>query len=226
MENSRPDILKLGLTAVLRTTGIFILYASATFLGVGRLDWSDAIIFWAVYYLIGLATNFYLLKSDRALLREREEAINRKNVKPWDRRMLAVNMVLIISLLVLIGVDAGRYQWSNVTVILRTLGGIVILLSFGLSLWASCVNTYMSALVRIQEERGHRAVTGSPYRIIRHPMYAGMCLLYLGMPVLLNSWYGLIVNALLIAGVFIHTTMEDRTLQRELPGYSEYTHQT
>jgi protein-S-isoprenylcysteine O-methyltransferase Ste14 len=53
-------------------------------------------------------------------------------------------------------------------------------------------------------------------------MYAGMCLLDLGMPLLLNSWFGLTVSGLMIATIFIRTSLEDKTLQAELQSYTDY----
>ncbi len=53
-------------------------------------------------------------------------------------------------------------------------------------------------------------------------MYLGMCLLDIGLPLVFNSWLGLGVSGLMIAAVVLRTALEDRTLQRELPGYAEY----
>ncbi len=56
-------------------------------------------------------------------------------------------------------------------------------------------------------------------------MYAGMICYDLSVPLVLGSWWGLAVGAALIAAVILRTELEDRTLQRELPGYEAYRRQ-
>ena len=207
---------------ILRDVLVFAFSSAIMFLAAGRLDWPDAIVFWLIYFLISLASGLYLIKIDSSLMQERRDAIRKKNVKTWDRWILAANMLLTTGLFALIGLDAGRFGWSRVPLPVRILGGALMLLSFALTLWASRTNTFMSAQVRIQTERGHQVVSSGPYAIVRHPMYAAMCMLYIGMPPLLNSWYGLLVGLLMIAVVVLRVTLEEKTLRDELPGYIEY----
>jgi protein-S-isoprenylcysteine O-methyltransferase Ste14 len=143
-------------------------------------------------------------------------------VQTWDRWILAANMLLTTGLFIMIGLDAGRFGWSRIPGLIRITGGVLILLSFALTLWASRTNTFMSSQVRIQSERGHQVISSGPYAVIRHPMYAGMCMLDLGMPLLLNSWYGLAVSFFMIMLVILRVALEEKTLNLELPGYSDY----
>ena len=72
-------------------------------------------------------------------------------------------------------------------------------------------------------DRGHVVCDSGPYRIVRHPGYAGNILPLLGIVLALGSVWTIIpaVAALIIA--VIRTALEDRTLQEELPGYRDYT---
>jgi len=97
--------------------------------------------------------------------------------------------------------------------------------AFGLPLWASKVNAFLSSRVRIQADRGHAVVAAGPYRYIRHPMYLGMICYDVSLPLLLGSWWGLAVTVAMVVAVIVRTALEDRTLQRELPGYGEYARQ-
>jgi protein-S-isoprenylcysteine O-methyltransferase Ste14 len=91
-----------------------------------------------------------------------------------------------------------------------------------LFVWATAANTFFSRIVRIQPERDHTVVTGGPYRYVRHPAYAGAILYELAVPVLLASWPSLIVSSLNVLLLILRTALEDRTLQAELIGYSDY----
>jgi protein-S-isoprenylcysteine O-methyltransferase Ste14 len=62
-----------------------------------------------------------------------------------------------------------------------------------------------------------------PYRIVRHPGYAGNILPLLGIVLALGSVWTLIPAAVALVIAVIRTALEDRTLQEELPGYQEYT---
>jgi protein-S-isoprenylcysteine O-methyltransferase Ste14 len=64
--------------------------------------------------------------------------------------------------------------------------------------------------------------TGGPYRYIRHPGYLSVFLIYPGAALALGSAWALIPAALIIVLTVIRTALEDKTLQKELPGYKEY----
>jgi protein-S-isoprenylcysteine O-methyltransferase Ste14 len=99
-------------------------------------------------------------------------------------------------------------------------------LGYLLAVWAMASNKFYGRYVRIQHDRGHRTITAGPYRFVRHPGYAGLCLFMLASALALESLWAL-VPAILIVGVLVlRTALEDRTLQAELTGYPEYARQT
>ena len=87
-------------------------------------------------------------------------------------------------------------------------------------------NSFLSTVVRIQDERGHQVVSSGPYRYVRHPMYAGMPALWIGTSIFLGSWWALIPGVLIIILFIARTALEDKMLQQELPGYIEYAQKT
>ncbi len=216
---SKARLLALYLAQVVSLFGLFGLIL---FLAAGRTDWREAWLYLGAHFAITLTAGFFLMARDPDLVRERLQASARKNVKTWDRVVILLNMLLTFGLYAVIGLDAGRLGASFVPPIIRMLGGCAILFSFGLTLSASRANTFLSSMVRIQAERGHRTVTSGPYRYIRHPMYAAMCLFDLALPLLLGSWWGLAVGAMMVFLVILRTSLEDRTLQKELAGYVDY----
>jgi protein-S-isoprenylcysteine O-methyltransferase Ste14 len=83
-------------------------------------------------------------------------------------------------------------------------------------------NAFLSPTVRIQEERGQTTISTGPYHYVRHPMYAGGLLLFLGTSLLLGSWYGLLLILIMIPGLVVRAVLEERVLLKELPGYDAY----
>jgi len=105
--------------------------------------------------------------------------------------------------------------------------GIVLYVIGGVPIgWAMMVNPYLERTVRIQRDRGHRVVTGGPYRFVRHPMYTGMLLQQIAGVLLLGSLWA-IVPALVAFGLLVvRTVFEDQALLAELEGYEAYIAQT
>jgi protein-S-isoprenylcysteine O-methyltransferase Ste14 len=84
-------------------------------------------------------------------------------------------------------------------------------------------NAYLSSWARIQEDRGQVVVQEGLYRYIRHPMYLGIIIAFLGIPLALCSWWALIPSVIII-GIFLYRTYrEDKMLKDGLDGYVEYS---
>jgi protein-S-isoprenylcysteine O-methyltransferase Ste14 len=83
-------------------------------------------------------------------------------------------------------------------------------------------NTFLSPLVRIQEERKQRVISTGVYGIVRHPMYLGGILMFFGAPLLIGSGYGLLAGLALTILLMARITGEEEMLGRELDGYREY----
>ncbi len=157
------------------------------------------------------------------LLAERQNMEKAKSAKAWDK-VLAPLMALSLTfpLVIVAGLDH-RFGWSPVLPLwLIVLGFLFISLGYAFAAWALIENRFFSSVVRIQVDRGHVVCDSGPYRIVRHPGYAGNMLALPGIVLALGSMWTLIpaVVALIIA--VIRTALEDQTLQEELPGYRDY----
>lgn len=144
--------------------------------------------------------------------------------KPWDKVLLVLLLVSFLAILVVAPLDAGRFHWSSVPLWLTVLGYILLCVNFFLSVWAESVNQFAEPSVRIQTDRGHKVVDTGPYAIVRHPMYLSGLFLCAGIPLTLGSFWALIPAAVATVVLIVRTIMEDKTLQKELEGYKEYTH--
>jgi len=102
------------------------------------------------------------------------------------------------------------------------LGFILISLGYAFAMWAFIENRFFSSTVRIQTDRGHVVCDSGPYRIVRHPGYAGNILPLLGIVLALGSVWTLIPAAVALIISVIRTALEDQALQEDLPGYRDY----
>lgn len=213
---SESSRLRRGLRAVI-TMGAM---AAMLFVPAGRLDWYAAWAFLIAFFASTASLTLWMSQRDPALIRERTRVAD--NVEPWDHAIMAVYTVLLVGMLVLAGLDAGRFRWSTVPLEGRVLAWIGLGAAMFLIWRVMEANTFLSERVRIQEERGHRVITTGPYRYVRHPMYVGVILSMCCIPIVLGSWYALILGGTIGILFVLRTALEDRTLIHKLSGYLAY----
>jgi protein-S-isoprenylcysteine O-methyltransferase Ste14 len=211
----------LVLRLITRTILGIALLALLVFVPAGTVRWPAGWVFLAEIAGLWLAIGLWLARRDRALLADRL-AIFCQPEKAWDRVFLGAFYALSSGWFVLMALDATRFRWSEVPVWLQAAGAILIALCKYLFYLTFRENPYAAPTVKIQATRGHRVINSGPYAYIRHPMYAGHFLFFIGAPLLLGSWCGLMAASLLAALFVARIVMEERTLANELPGYRDY----
>ena len=189
-------------------------------------NWWQAWAYAVVSILAFIISRILVNRRHPDLIAERARFMEAKDTKPWDKvlaPLLGVGSILVV---VVAGLDK-YYGWthaSSLTMNLIALFGIIF--GYAFSSWALIENRFFSGTVRIQTERGHHVVSTGPYRIVRHPGYAGGLFGYIFIPLLLDSYWAWIPTILLCIVMITRTALEDKTLQAELPGYKEFSQKT
>ncbi len=149
--------------------------------------------------------------------------IRRRGSKSWDEVLMrSSNLVAMIAVPVVAGLDVGRFNWSSLDFSFVFLGLFSFAVSTFILNWAMVVNPFFEPTVRIQTERGHKPVTSGPYRFVRHPGYLAGLLYILSVPMIIGSVFAFIPAGVYIVLFVMRTAVEDGVLLRELDGYSEY----
>ncbi len=170
-----------------------------------------------------VATAIVILRFNPDLLAERLGP--RKGAKAWDTAIMSLLGLTQLARYIVAGLDQ-RYGWTGgLPFAAQIVAFAVCVLGYALVVWATASNAYFSQIVRIQSERGHAVATGGPYHTVRHPAYLGAILYELAVPVLLASWPALLISGLSVILLILRTALEDRTLQAELSGYTDYARQ-
>jgi protein-S-isoprenylcysteine O-methyltransferase Ste14 len=167
-----------------------------------------------------ILSGWLLFRRDPELFKERLTTAS--NVPQWDLLIARGNRILEPIFLVTAALDAGRFRWSAVPVVVQVIGTAAVVAAVRVVWWCAAANHFLSTRSRIQSERGHVVVQHGPYRFVRHPMYAARTVFILGVALMLGSWIALVPAALIALLLVLRTSLEDRMLTMELPGYRDY----
>ena len=182
----------------------------------GRLDLPWV---WAL-----MAVHATLLTTGYSLL---DPTLGEERVRPGpgatDAPLRRIIACLLVAHLVVVGLDVGRFHWSgHIPLALRLAALVTFACGMAFSLWAMVVNRFFSSAIRLQSDRGHRVIDSGPYRVIRHPGYAGLLVSATAGGVVMGSWWSLLPLGLAFVVVLRRLIIEDAFLHRELEGYATY----
>ncbi len=223
--NEKPDTVKWR--AVLMFLVFALLLPLALLVAAGRFDWVMGWMYAGMLWLSTIGSRAAVRLKNPELLAERAQYRQGEGVKGWDRVLVPlVGMYGPLAMWIVAGLDE-RFGWtSRVLPALQWVALVLVALGFAFASWAMVANKFFSAVVRIQKDREHAVVTDGPYRVVRHPGYAGAVLAYLATPVMLDALWAFVPALLTVVALIVRTALEDRTLCQELPGYAEYTRRT
>lgn len=207
---------------IVRNTLWIAAMGALLFIPAGTWAWPGAWVFLAEMWVLAFALGLWLLRHDPALLKERSGSFVQRD-QPTVDKVLVVSLIAVYILwFVMMGLDR-RYGWSPTgPVWLQALGAVGVFLSVYLGYLTFRANSFASPVVKIQTERAHSVVTTGPYAYVRHPMYAGALFHFLGLPLLLGSWWGLAFLPVFVGFFAIRIGIEEQTLRTALKGYDDY----
>ena len=151
----------------------------------------------------------------------------RERMRPGGKKLplsLRIFSLVLFMHWIVAGLDRGRFHWSDdVPGWLQGVCLFMVAAGYTLALWAMRVNRFFSSVIRIQTDRGQHVVTTGPYAFVRHPGYTAGFLIIAASGPALGSWLAAAFVVIFSLPFLLHRTiMEDRILQVELAGYSEY----
>jgi protein-S-isoprenylcysteine O-methyltransferase Ste14 len=202
--------------------GVFLIVPAGLVPG-GTWSWERALIFLAVYGFILEAAIVTLAVVAPARL----EAVLKPPVSqkpPVPEQVVTVIMVLtFLGWAVFIPVDVFYLKLLPAPAFaVSVCGAVLSLLGFAIVVAAVYQNSFAIPIVEDQSDRGQTLVDTGLYAFVRHPWYLGLLPLEAGIALWLESYAGTIAVSVLLAVSIARTVAEETTLQKTLPGYSEY----
>lgn len=194
------------------------------FVPAGTFDW------WRAWVLIGVIavgsalTVFKLFPNHKDLIRERLKSPIQKGQPIADKIIVFLLLLIYYGMFVFISFDVFRLHLINSPSPVVSFAGLILLATgWKIAYLALRENAFAALAVRIQKERRQIVIDSGVYGVVRHPMYAGAILFFLGIPLWLESYAAAILAVSLIFLLMLRITIEEKYLRRELTGYDAYT---
>ena len=201
-----------------------IIWGFLLFLPAPTWNWWRAWVLLAVVLVCASATTAAVFAHNEALLDERYRSPIQKEQPLADK--IAASLLVLSFLGVMLFIPPDVFCFHSIPepgpivsfagLMLFIAGWVLIAMAFG-------ENAFAAPVVKYQQERHQRTIDTGVYAIVRHPMYASIVPVLVGMSLWLQSCAAAIVSIIPIAAVALRIVYEEEFLKRELPGYEAYT---
>ena len=216
-----PDsALNVNAKAWVSLFGVTIVIGLLLFVPAGTIHYWQAWVYVGIYFTASLLIVLYLAKRDPALLKRRMRGGPTAEKRKSQRAAMFLATTGFTAAMVIPALDH-RFRWSSVPILAVILGDALTALWFCVAFLVFRENTFSAATVQIAE--GQTVISTGPYAIVRHPMYAGGLFSFIGTPLALGSWWGMLALVVVLPALVWRLVDEERFLQGKLPGYTEYS---
>ena len=208
--------MKLALSALSKALFGLLLFGVMLFLPAGTWGYPGGWLLIGLLFVPMLLLGTVLAVRSPALLKKR---IDHKEKQAKQKGVIALSGLMFPVCFVLSALDF-RFGWSTVPTWYVIVASALFLLGYGGYAEVLRENAYLSRSVEVQE--GQRVVSTGLYGVVRHPMYLATLLMFLPMPLILGSLWGVLPMVAYPVLIVIRLLDEESLLTRELEGYAEY----
>ena len=208
---------------LIQSIGAFIvgalLLGLLTFLPAGTFNYWQAWLFIVVFMVTFSVFGVYFSIKDPALIERRKQAGPAAEQSTLQKIVATLAFTSLLGLFVFCGLDH-RFGWSHMPSIVAWAGDGLLVLSFLMFYFVFKENSFGASNIRVEDSQ--KVASTGPYALVRHPMYVGATVMGIGIALGLGSWWGLIFLVITVPVVIIRVLDEEKLLEKELPGYTEY----
>jgi protein-S-isoprenylcysteine O-methyltransferase Ste14 len=209
--------MKLFLSALTKFIAGLLLVGALLFWPAGTFAYAGAWRFLALLFIPMLIMGTVLLIKSPALLRKR---LDGKEKQATQKGVLALSGLMFPAGFIVSALDF-RHGWSVVPMWAVIAASVAFLVGYGMYAEVMRENAYLSRTIEVQENQ--TVISTGLYGVVRHPMYAATLLMFLPLPLILGSFWGLCAFFLYPVILVIRIRNEEAVLRDGLDGYEAYT---
>jgi protein-S-isoprenylcysteine O-methyltransferase Ste14 len=212
--------MSIGVRATVQSVIALLAFGVLLFVPAGTLHYWQAWVFLAVFTIASLYSAVYLFRKNPAVVERRMRSGPKAETRPVQKVVTSAISILFIAVLVFSALDY-RFGWSPVPPAVSLIGDALVAIGLGIAIFTVNQNSYAAANIAVEETQ---TVTSTGlYGIVRHPMYMGALIMFAGIPLALDSCWGLAVLVPVVIVFAVRIADEEKLLNQELAGYREYT---
>lgn len=208
--------MKLLINGLIKFSCGLLMVGLLIFLPAGTLDFAKGWLLMGLLFVPMLIAGFVMFFRSPDFLAKRLDV---KEKQGTQKGVIAAAGLMFMAGFAVAGLDH-RFGWSYMPGAVTVAASAVFLLSYALYAEVMRENAYLSRTVKV--EAGQKVVDTGLYGIVRHPMYMATILLFLMIPLILGSWWALLIFAFYPAIIIVRLQDEEALLTKELPGYAQY----
>ena len=186
------------------------------FLPAGTWHYWNAWLLLALLFIPMICMGVVMLVSSPELLSKR---LNNKEKEQTQKKVVALSGVMFITGFLLCGFDY-QFGWSHMPVWVVITASLLFLIGYMLYAEVLRENAYLSRTVEVQDDQ--QLIDTGLYSIVRHPMYTATLLMFLSMPLILGSWWALLIFFIYPILIIKRIQNEEQVLREGLKGYNDY----
>jgi protein-S-isoprenylcysteine O-methyltransferase Ste14 len=186
----------------------------------GTFDYWQAWVFIAVFAVMSTGPTVYWGLRKPEVLRRRMRSGPIAETRLAQKLAIIGIVATVIAVCVVSALDH-RFGWSQVPIPVVVVGDILVAAGLGLTTVVINQNEFAAATITVESQQ--TVISTGLYGIVRHPMYTFASLMIVGMPLALDSYWGLVTVVPAVVVFAFRITDEEKALRTELAGYDEYT---
>ena len=208
--------IKLFFQSIMKFLLGFSIVGLLLFIPAGTINYWNGWLFMGLLFIPMFIVGIVLMIKNPELLKKR---LNTKEKENEQKQVVLFSSLMFLFSFIIAGLNY-RYGWINLPDIIVIVSSVLFVIAYILYAEVLRENTYLSRTIEIQDNQ--KVIDTGLYGYVRHPMYAVTILLFLTIPLILDSVISFVIFLIYPIIISKRIKNEEMILEKDLKGYTEY----
>ena len=208
--------MKLFFEAITKVLSGIIIVGLLLFVPANSLEYSNGWLLMELLFIPMFIAGIVLMIKNPELLKRR---LNAKEKQATQKEVILLSGLMFMTGFIIAGFNY-RFGWTSLPKIVIIIASIIFVIAYLLYAEVLRENTYLSRTIEVADNQ--KVIDTGLYSFVRHPMYLITIVLFLMMPLILNSLISFIIFLAYPFIIVKRIKNEEAVLIKELKGYKEY----